>query len=72
MPDFMDHVQELALREQEQQAANCRAASRIGLDACFECGETIAPMRKQMGANRCVECQAEAERKAAIARGVRR
>lgn len=69
---MMDHVQDLALREQEQCAATVRMQAKLGRSRCAECDEPIAPMRQQMGARLCVDCQTDAEHAAAIARGVRR
>jgi RNA polymerase-binding transcription factor DksA len=36
-------------------------ASSKGLPACRECGASIAPLRQDMGAVRCIECQIDYE-----------
>lgn len=71
MPDFIDHVQDRALAEQEQREKLCRIETR-GLSACVECDAAISPLRQSLGAVRCLGCQEDFEHEQARRRGGRR
>lgn len=71
MPDDMDAVQERVLAATDVAIDRARAAIvGVGCSEC-ECGEPIHPVRQQLGAVRCLDCQSFAERSAAIASGRR-
>ena len=68
MPDAMDqvqqHVEDLA---SDALAAHAQRERRQGLTQCevADCREPIAPARTALGARLCLECQQEAEARAA-------
>jgi RNA polymerase-binding transcription factor DksA len=64
MPDNMDRIQELCLREQEEAAARCTMPATAGRDDCEGCGEFIHPTRKKLGAQLCFDCQTIVEARA--------
>lgn len=66
MPDVMDAVQQ-RVQDDLDKALKAQAvkSSVIGRDDCLECGEYIAPVRKSLGAQLCLECQKRIEEHAA-------
>jgi RNA polymerase-binding transcription factor DksA len=71
MPDEMDAVQERVLAATAEAIDRARAVVRgVGASEC-ECGEPIHPVRQQIGAVRCIDCQAAVERAEAVATGRR-
>jgi len=72
MPDEMDAVQERVLAATADAVARASAAAMRGIGASeCDCGEHINPVRQQLGATRCIDCQTQVERDAAIAAGRR-
>lgn len=57
MPDFMDHVQERVLQQQQDQVAEIERRLTGGLAECMECGDAITELRRSLGARRCLACQ---------------
>jgi len=71
MPDEMDAVQERVLAATAAAVDRARVAmGGVGASECA-CGEPIHPVRQQIGAVRCIDCQSDAERIAAVAVGRR-
>lgn len=71
----MTDIIDLAQDQQQQDIAIALAARvprTVGRSHCAnpDCGEPIAPLRQQLGAVLCIDCQRDAERSAqACARG---
>lgn len=57
MSDVIDHANDHAERDLALRIAAATAPKPPGLDECEECGEEISPLRKSMGARRCITCQ---------------
>ena len=64
----MDSIDLAQARQQDdiEHALAARKTVAPGTDVCVaaDCGEAISPARKAMGATRCLDCQADHERRA--------
>jgi len=64
----MDAIDVAQRRQQEEidQALASRKVAVAGRKHCanVDCGEAIAPIRQQMGATLCIDCQRDTEREA--------
>lgn len=65
MPDFMDSIQDLVLREQDDSLARIERdrVRQTGLAECARCDESISALRQGLGARLCLECQDEDEQR---------
>jgi RNA polymerase-binding transcription factor DksA len=63
MPDFMDSIQDLVLREQDEALARVerQRERQSGVPECLRCDEPISTLRQGLGARLCLECQADEE-----------
>lgn len=64
MPDFLDAVQEhVEAQTQASLQAHLQRKTAQGRTTCanLDCGEGIHPMRTDMGAQLCIDCQREEE-----------
>jgi RNA polymerase-binding transcription factor DksA len=65
MPDHMDAIQELVLRQQEDAVARIERerARATGLAECERCDAPISALRQGLGARLCLDCQSDYERR---------
>lgn len=61
MADVIDIANDRAERDLALRIAAVTQAKGPGRSECDDCGEPISPLRQQLGAVRCIDCQQAAE-----------
>jgi RNA polymerase-binding transcription factor DksA len=61
--DVVDHANEIAEQDLARRIANATRPRQRGPEAC-DCGEPISELRRNIGAERCIDCQTAHEHQA--------